>query len=107
MKEVHFPPNSRYYNTAVETRTLPDGRTETFVARRLIPAPERHVAMDRVRLDGSERLDQLAARSIGDPALWWRIADASGEAEPATLTGQPGRLIIIPLPIEIADNGNA
>jgi hypothetical protein len=63
--------------------------------------------MERVRLDGSERLDQLAARSYGDPALWWRIADASGQGEPEDVAGVEGRLLVIPLPLEIADDGNA
>ena len=102
-----FAPSSRYYGLAIQTRTAADGSTETFVARRYIPAVDRFVPLERVRLDGSERLDQLAARSYGDPALWWRIADAAGEGEPEDVTGVEGRLLTIPLPLEIADDGNA
>jgi hypothetical protein len=102
-----FSPSSRYFGLPIETRTEPDGRTVTFVARRYIPAADRFVPMERVRLDGSERLDQLAARSYGDPALWWRIADASGRGEPNEIAGVEGRLLVIPLPLEIADNGNS
>lgn len=101
-----FPPNSRYAGLAVLTRTLPDGGTETFLSRRILPATDRFVPLETVRLNGSERIDQLSARTYGDPALWWRIADASGEAEPQAVTGQEGRLLTIPLPLEIADDGN-
>ncbi|MFG2106452.1 hypothetical protein [Micromonospora chersina] len=102
-----YPPNSRYHRVPVVTRTLPDGTVESYLARRILPAPERHVPLEHRRLSGAERPDTLAYDSYGDPALWWRIVDASGEADPADLTGTEGRLVIIPLPLEIADNGHA
>jgi hypothetical protein len=102
-----FSAASRYFGLPIETRVEPDGSTSTFVARRYIPAAGRFSVMERVRLDGSERLDQLAARSYGDPALWWRIADASGQGEPAEVAGVEGRLLNIPLPLEISDDGDA
>lgn len=100
-----FPPNSRYAGLAVLTRAGPDGSPETYLARRILPAPERFTAMDRVRLTGAERPDTLAAGSYGDPELWWRICDASGDADPADLTAEQGRLLVIPLPLEVSDNG--
>jgi len=102
-----FPPNSRYHAVPVVTRTAEDGTAEVFLARRLLPAPERHVPLAHRTLDGSERPDTLAHDAYGDPALWWRIVDASGEADPALLTGTEGRHVMIPLPLEIADHGHA
>lgn len=102
-----FPPSSRYHLVPVRTRTLPDGRVVSYLARRLLPATERHVPLERRRLDGSERPDTLAADAYGDPALWWRVADASGEEDPRDLTGTEGRLVLIPLPLEVADDGRA
>jgi hypothetical protein len=101
-----FPPNSRYQHVPVVRRTRPDGRVEVYLARRVLPAPERHVPLEFRRLDGAERPDGLAADTYGDPYLWWRIVDASGEADPADLTDQ-GRLVMIPLPLEIAADGHA
>ena len=102
-----FPPNSRYQHVPVVARTLPDGTVALHLARRLLPAPERHVPFEYRRLTGAERPDAVAADAYGDPALWWRIVDATGEADPADLSGHPGRLVMIPLPLEIADDGHA
>jgi hypothetical protein len=102
-----FPVNSRYYGLALRTRTLPDGTTETFVSRRIIPAMARYRPLDRHRTIDNERIDGVAAESFGDPELYWRICDANGDAEPADATAPTGRLLIIPLPLEIADDGNA
>ncbi|MDD7942417.1 hypothetical protein PHK61_28780 [Actinomycetospora lutea] len=102
-----FPPNSRYHHVPTVTSTLPDGTAVTHLSRRVLPATERHVPLEYRHLDGVVRLDALAAESYGDPYLWWRIVDASGEADPAALTGEPGRLVMVPLPLEVATNGPA
>jgi len=102
-----FSVNSRYHAMALREHTLPDGTTVTFVGRRIIPAMSRYRALDRHRTIDNERIDALAASFFGDPELYWRICDANGDAEPAGATKPVGRLLIIPLPLEIADNGNA
>jgi hypothetical protein len=107
MTTTSFGPNSRYLHVAQVTRTLPDGTVVSYLARRILPAPERHTPLERRRLSGAERPDTLANDGYGDPSLWWRIVDASGEADPADLTGTEGRLVIIPLPLEITDDGHA
>lgn len=100
-----FPPSSRYAHIPVLSHTLADGTTVRYLARRVLPPRERFQPMEMVRLNGSERPDTLSADSYGDPLLWWRIADASGEADPHDLTGTEGRLLLIPLPLEITDDG--
>jgi hypothetical protein len=102
-----FPPTSRYHGLPVVHRTRDDGTVEVHLARRILPDPGRHVAVGHRRLAGDERPDTLAYDAYGEPALWWRIVDASGEADPAALTGAEGRLVVIPLPLEIADHGHA
>jgi len=102
-----FPPSSRYHGLPVVSRTGADGVVEVYLARRILPEPGRHVALGQVRLGGDERPDTLSYDAYGDPALWWRIVDASGEADPAALTGAEGRTVLIPLPLEIADHGRA
>lgn len=105
--DPRFPPNSRYHRLPVRSRLRADATAETFLARRILPAPERHVAMARLRAAGGERPDALAEAGYGDPELWWRIADAHRDDDPADLTRQPGRLLVIPLPLEVADDGDS
>lgn len=102
-----FPPNSRYYPLPIRTRIRADGTVDSFVGRRIIPAMERYRAVDRHRTAEHDRIDNVAADAFGDPELYWRICDANGDAEPATATEPEGRLLVIPLPLEVADDGNA
>ena len=102
-----FPPNSRYRSVPVRTRTAADGTDETFVGRRIIPAMERYRVLDRYRTSNDSRIDNIAAEVFGDPELYWRICDANGDQEPADAAKPEGRLLAIPLPLEIADDGNA
>lgn len=102
-----FPPNSRYHRVPIRIRTGTDGTEEAFVGRRIIPAMERYRALDRYRTQGDSRIENLAAFAFGDPEQYWRICDANGEAVPADATKPAGRLLVIPLPLEIADDGDA
>lgn len=45
----------------------------------------------------TDRLDIVAATYLGDPHLYWRIADANPSVAPELLT-EPGRVIDIPGP---------
>jgi hypothetical protein len=49
-----------------------------------------------VIVDG-DRLDNLAAKFLGDPLLYWMICDANTGSDPDALTTQVGRSILIPL----------
>lgn len=102
-----FPPNSRYRNVPLRKTTAPDGTELTFVGRRIIPAIERYRVLDRVRTDKNSRIDNIAADAYGDSGQYWRICDANGEAEPAVATEPEGRLLVIPLPLEVAQNADA
>jgi hypothetical protein len=68
---------------------------------------ERYRALGRHRTTVDDRIDNIAAAAFGDPEQYWRICDANGDAEPADSAKPLGRLLIIPLPLEIADNGDA
>jgi len=99
-----FAPNSRYYNSQFRSRARADGETETFVARRIIPTTDRFTIHDRVVTDDQSRIDTIAAEALGDAELYWRICDANGEADPTAATKPAGRLLAIPLPIEVSGN---
>lgn len=102
-----FPPNSRYHTVPLRKRTAPDGTEQTFVGRRIIPPMERYRALDRYRTESDSRIDRVSAGAYGDPEQYWRICDANGDAEPATATKPEGRLLVLPLPLEVAQDGDA
>jgi hypothetical protein len=49
----------------------------------------------------------VSAAAYGDPEQNWRICDANGDAEPAAATKPEGRLLVLPLPLEVAQDGDA
>ncbi|MFN9645962.1 MAG: LysM domain-containing protein [Cyanobacteriota bacterium] len=100
-------PASRYAGLVPRQRIAADGSVQTFLPRRLIPAPERFTAFGHRRLSGTERIDDLASEAYGDPELYWRLADALPLEDPADLLGQEGRRIPLPLPLEVSDRGLA
>lgn len=86
-----FPPNSRYNGVATKTLTAPDGRSIVYLARRFVPPPEQFSLLrEHVVVEG-DRLDNLAARYLGDPELFWRVADANNAMRAEELTEEVGR----------------
>ena len=89
--------SSRYYAFAIEMFTKADGIPVAYLRRRIIPQPDIYTALqDYVVVDG-DRLDNLAAKYLGDPLLFWMICDANGATDPDELTAQVGRTIKIPI----------
>jgi hypothetical protein len=89
--------SSRYYGFAIETFTEADGTPVTYLQRRIIPQPDIYTSLlNYVVVDG-DRLDNLAAKYLGDPLLFWMICDANGATDPDELTAQVGRTIKIPI----------
>jgi hypothetical protein len=88
---------SRYYGTATVTYTQPDGTQVKYLARRILPQPSIYQSLQSYVVVDGDRLDNLAAKLLGDPMLFWMICDANGAADPDTLTAQVGRTILIPL----------
>ena len=102
-----FPLNSRYQAVPLRSRVAADGTIEMFVGRRIIPAMERYGVASRYRVGGGDRIDRIAADVFGDAEQYWKICDANGDADPAHAAEPAGRLLVIPLPLEISDNGDA
>ena len=90
-------PNSRYYGFAVEQIALPDGTQVSYLSRRIIPQKNLYTQTQNYIVASGDRLDNLAARYLGDPALYWMICEANGAIDPQELTAEPGRVILIPL----------
>jgi hypothetical protein len=92
-----FPASSRY--ALVETTTLeqPDGRTTAYLRRRFVPQPEGFTTFGIHTVSQGERLDTVTYAHLGDPQLFWRVADANRAMRPDDLM-EIGRALRITFP---------
>jgi len=93
-----FPPESRYHGIAAAQATQPDGTVVAYLRRRFVPPPENFSLLQEHMVTAGDRLDNLAARYIGDPSQYWRICDANGAIRPDELTETAGKRLSITLP---------
>jgi hypothetical protein len=98
LKNTLFAPTSRYSRIETATMITPDGKTIIYLRRRFVPAPERFQLIQEHTVTQSERLDNIAARYLGDPEVFWRLADANGAMRPEDLVETVGRKLRITLP---------
>ena len=98
MRVDPLPPTSRYYGLGIDVLDLPDGREVAFFKRRFVPSPDRFALLQEYRVEQGDRLDNLAARWVGDPEQFWRLCDANGALRPDELTETVGRRLRITLP---------
>jgi hypothetical protein len=96
-----FDKTSRYSSLRLLTLTVtqPDGSTRdvTYVERRLIPSADGTVTLVQHIYQQGERLDNITARYVGDPAQFWRVCDSNTVLDPDELTQEPGQIIRIAL----------
>jgi hypothetical protein len=102
-----FPPTSRYYGIETTTIDTPDGRTHAYLRRRFVPQPERFATLQEHAVVQGERIDNIAARYLGDPLQFWRVCDANRATRPEELTEELGRRLRITLPEGIPGTPNA
>lgn len=94
-----FVPQSRYSGVPLAVlQARPEDPRRVYVRRRFIPAPASIALATRHLVGALERPDLLGAQYLGDPLLYWRIADANAVVDPNELTDTPGRRVDIPLP---------
>jgi len=96
-----FEPTSRYYN--IETVKITVGGDEgprviSYKRRRFVPSGETMTTLGEHTVSQGDRLDNLAARYVGDPEQFWRICDANDVLRPEELTEEIGWIIKIGLP---------
>lgn len=89
-------PSSRYCGTGVEQITLANGTVVSYLSRRIIPAMSIYTNTQNYSVVAGDRLDNLAARFLSNPILFWMIADANGAEDASALTAEPGKVILIP-----------
>lgn len=93
-----FDSTSRYANIAVESFTEPDGTSVAYIKRRFLPQGETLPVLQQVSIVSGDRLDNVSAKTIGDPEQFWRICDANDGMYPPDLTYYPGTLLVVPVP---------
>ena len=81
-----FDPKSRYLKADMYEVTDKRGRTVKVVA---LPPPPEQQLLGLHLLKQGERLDLLAAKYLGDPAGYWRIAEQNNVMLPEALTEAP------------------
>jgi hypothetical protein len=92
LPKTDFGPESRYHGNAVRVLIQRDGASIAYLARRLVPSPERYATLSVHRVDAGERLDQVTARLIGDPEQFWTLCDVNGAIWPEELEGEDVRV---------------
>jgi len=94
-----FAPNSRYHGLLTATYR-PPGSDEAvvYVTRRFLPNPATLTPIGAHVVAQGDRLDLIAAQRLGDPLLFWRVADANGAVAPEELTDEVGRRLVLALP---------
>ena len=101
-----FPENSRYQNTEKAKFKTAEGKTIVYLQRRFVPPAENFDQIQEHTVTGGDRLDNVSARYLDDPELYWRVADANNAMKPAELTEQVGRKLRITLPEGIPGPAN-
>jgi hypothetical protein len=93
-----LPPTSRYASVGINEQVGADGTVVRYFRRRFIVAPDQLALVRLHRVEHGERLDLIASTELGDPELWWQVADANGAVDPRELVVRPGRRLRITLP---------
>ena len=94
----NFPPTSRYALTPTTSLVRADGTMVTYLKRRFVPAPENLALLQWHQVVQGERLDNIAAKYLGDPEQFWRLCDANRALRPEELAETIGKPLRITLP---------
>ncbi|GAA4759446.1 LysM domain-containing protein [Actinomycetospora chibensis] len=93
-----FDFTSRYASLPTTVFVGADGRELAYVRRRFVPDGSTLPVLAEVRVNQGDRIDLIAARTLGVPEVFWRIADANDALDPAALAAEPGRRLRVPAP---------
>jgi hypothetical protein len=93
-----FEVTSRYSVIEIAKYTAPDGREIAYLRRRFLPQGESLPLLVEVTWADGDRLDLIAARTIGDPEQFWRICDANNVMNPFNTIVELGETLRVPIP---------
>lgn len=96
-----FEPTSRYFGVETATRTVIDRegqeRVIAYKRWRVIPSDEDQPTLAEHTVSEGDRLDNIAARYLGDPTQFWRLCDTNVVLRPTELE-VVGRVIRVAMP---------
>ena len=93
-----FPPTSRYSGIEIASTVDASGRARPYLRRRIVPDPAQLDAVGTYALQDGDRLDRVAAATLGDPEQFWRLCDGNRAVDPLELETPAGRILRITLP---------
>jgi len=86
---------SRYATVGQSVWIAPDGRQVPYLMRRLLPAADTLPTASYYTVQPGQRVDNVAAATLGDATLSWLLADANLALRPTDLA-VPDSIIQIP-----------
>jgi hypothetical protein len=101
LQRTLFGATSRYYGIDTAILTDAEGKTIIYIRRRFVPRPEGFQLLQQHTVTQEERLDNITAHYLGDPELFWRVADANSAMRPEELVATVGRKLRITLPLGV------
>lgn len=107
LQQTLFPPTSRYHGIETATLVAAGGTTVIYIRRRFLPAPDDLSLLQEHVVSDGDRIDNIAARYLGDPQQFWRICDANLAMHPDELTETLGRHLRITFPAGIRGGPDA
>ena len=91
-------PTSRYYQLEDAIYEDEHGHHITYKRRRFLPQGQNMPLLTEISVADGDRLDLIAARTLGASEHFWRIADANNAMNPFSLTDEVGRTLRISPP---------
>ena len=67
-----------------------------YLARSILPLASTFKPQTTYTILAGDRLDNLSAKLLGDPLLYWMLLEANNVSDPAVLCSVPGRKIVVP-----------
>jgi len=93
-----FDKTSRYSRIPESTIVTPEGRQVTYKQRRFLPQGASMRIISSTTAQEGDRLDLIAARTLGSAEMAWRICDANNAMNPFDLADPPGTVLHVPMP---------
>lgn len=93
-----FDPDSRYAPLPTAEYTTADGRKIAYKRRRFLPQGNTLPIAAQITVTRDDRLDLVAARSLGDPDQFWQVCDANNAMKPEDLLSETVQVVRIPIP---------
>ena len=93
-----FDQTSRYIAIESAIYAAPNGRHISYKLRRFLPQGESLPLLVEITVAVDDRLDQIAARTLGDPEHFWQVCDANNAMNPFDLASEAGSALRVPIP---------